>query len=101
MKKFLILIGVMAIMASCGDSGSKQAKLDKLKKEHDRIAAEINSLESEINPGGGATQATKVLVDTVRTILFEHYIEVQGRIDGNENVAVSPRTPGVVTKIIE
>jgi membrane fusion protein (multidrug efflux system) len=99
MKKFLILIGVMAIMASCGDTGSKQAKLDKLKKEHDRIAAEMTTLENEINPGGAATQATKVLVDTVRTILFEHYIEVQGRIDGNENVAVSPRSPGVVTKI--
>jgi RND family efflux transporter MFP subunit len=31
---------------------------------------------------------------------FEHYIEVQGRIDGNENIGVSPRSPGVVTKIL-
>jgi membrane fusion protein, multidrug efflux system len=99
MKKLLILIGVMAIMASCGDSGSKQAKLDKLKKEHDRISGEIATLENEINPAGSATQSTRVIVDTVRTVLFEHYIEVQGRIDGNENVAVSPRSPGVVTKI--
>ena len=52
MKKFLILFGVMAIMASCGDSGDKQARLDKLKKEHDRLAAEITSLENELNPGG-------------------------------------------------
>ena len=41
-----------------------------------------------------------VKVDTLRTTLFEHFIEVQGRIDGTENVAVSPRTPGVVTRIL-
>jgi membrane fusion protein, multidrug efflux system len=100
MKKILILIGVMAILVSCSDSGNKQAKLDKLKKEHDRIAAEISTLENEINPGGASSQSVMVMVDTVMPTHFEHFIEVQGRIDGTENVAVSPRSPGVVTRIL-
>jgi RND family efflux transporter MFP subunit len=100
MKKILILIGIMAIMAACSNSGDKQAQLDKLKKEHDKLATEIARLDKELHPEGTATVATMVMVDTVKPMLFEHFIEVQGRIDGNENVAVSPRTPGVVTRIL-
>jgi len=100
MKKILIFIGIMAIMAACGNSDNKQAQLDKLKKEHDKIAAQIAQLEKEINPEGIVNAAAIVMVDTVTPGLFEHFIEVQGRIDGNENVAVSPRTPGVVTRIL-
>ncbi len=99
MKNILILIGLMAILSACGDSGRKQARLDKLKKEHDKIAAEIATLENELNQGG-KTAAVMVMVDTIKPVLFEHFIEVQGRIDGTENVAVSPRTPGVVTNIL-
>lgn len=100
MKKILIFIGIMAIMAACSNSGNKQAQLDKLKKEHDKLTADIAQLEKELYPEGTATEAAMVMVDTVSTVLFEHFIEVQGRIDGNENVAVSPRTPGVVTRIL-
>lgn len=99
MKKILFLIGVMAFMASCGNSDNKQAKLENLKKEHDRIATEIAALENELNPGG-TVAALMVMVDTIQPVLFEHFIEVQGRVDGTENVAVSPRTPGVVTRIL-
>ena len=100
MKKIIILTGIMAIMVSCGNSDNKQAQLDKLKKEHDQIADQIAKLEKEINPEGASKEATMVMADTIRPMLFEHYIEVQGRIDGNDNVAVSPRTAGVVTRIL-
>jgi RND family efflux transporter MFP subunit len=99
MKKILVFAGILVFAVACSSSGDKQAKLDNLKKEHDKIAAQIASLEKELYPEG-QTQATMVMVDTIKKRIFEHFIEVQGRVDGNENIAVSPRTPGVVSRIL-
>lgn len=100
MRKMLIITGIIFFLASCGNRQTdKQARLTELKKEHDRLTAEILKLEQELHPAG--SEATKVLVDTLRKKPFEHYIEVQGRIDGNDNIGVSPRNQGgVVTKIL-
>ena len=97
MKKTLFFIGLIIFTISCS-TPDKKTQLEKLKKEHDKIAAQIVTLEKEINPQG-MTPAVMVAVQTLVKQSFEHYIEVQGRIDGNENIGVSPRSPGVVTKI--
>lgn len=98
MKKMILFIVVIFFAVSCG-STDKKAQLEKLKKEHDKLATEIAALEKELNPSG-STPATVVSIQQIENQLFEHYIEVQGRIDGNENIGVSPRSPGVVTKIL-
>ncbi len=96
----LIITGIMIIITSCGTKQTdKQARLTELKKEHDKLTAEILKLEQELHPQG--LEATRVLVDTLQKKPFEHYIEVQGRIDGNDNIGVSPRNQGgVVTRIL-
>jgi len=99
MKKLFIFFGILAFLVSCGGSEDKQAKLEQLKKERDRLSMEIMKLEKEIYPEGSAP-ATMVIIDTLVKEPFNHYIEVQGRVDGNENIGVSPRTPGVVDKVL-
>ena len=97
MKKTLFFIGLMIFAVSCG-TPDKKTQLEKLKKEHDNIALRIAQLEKELNPQGDIL-ATMVSIQSLTNQPFEHYIEVQGRIDGNENIGVSPRSPGVVTRI--
>ncbi|MEI7983350.1 MAG: efflux RND transporter periplasmic adaptor subunit [Bacteroidota bacterium] len=101
MKKIVFVSGLILFLLSCGNpSNDKKARLEQLKKEHDKLMVEIMQLEKEIYPSGAAT-ATPVKVSEIRNQPFEHYIEVQGRIDGNENIGVSPRNQGgVVTKIL-
>jgi membrane fusion protein, multidrug efflux system len=99
MKKAFLLIGFLILIVSCNNSTDKRAQLDKLKKEHDQISAEIIKLENELNPEGTAA-LRMVMIDTLKKGPFSHFIEVQGRIDGNDNIAVSPRSPGVVNKIL-
>jgi len=97
MKKNLFFIGLLIFAVSCG-TPDKKTQLENLKKEHDKISQQIAVLEKELNPGG----TESVIVVNTESIVkkpFEHYIEVQGRIDGNENISVSPRSPGVVTRI--
>ena len=100
MKKAILILGSILFLVSCGTNGTdKKAKLEQLKKEHDKLAIEISKLEKELYPAGDISTTT-VNVRAIKKAPFEHYIEVQGRIDGNENIGVSPRTPGVVTRIL-
>lgn len=100
MKKifWILLLTLLAGACSNGDQ-EKQAKLDQLRKQMAQIQSEITLLEKELNPEG-TTDALAVTVDTLKQSSFEHYIEVQGKIDGSENIGVSPRQPGVVTRIL-
>ncbi|MCB8995259.1 MAG: efflux RND transporter periplasmic adaptor subunit [Bacteroidales bacterium] len=95
-------LGVLLIIASC--STSKQDQLTALKKEHDAIAEKIKTLEAEIaasdtsnanNEALALKVATKVMTPTV----FNHFIEVQGRLDGEENLGVSAKMPGTVESV--
>lgn len=97
MKKILTVIVLLILTSACSHS-DKRSQLDALKKEHDKIAAQIATLEKELNPKD-TIEAQLVAVQPLSSQVFDHYIEVQGRVDGNENIGVSPRTPGVVTKI--
>ncbi len=101
MKQIIFIAGIFLLLAGCtGKVGDKKARLDQLKKEHDQLTEEIMKLEKELTPAN-AVSATMVTVDVITKKPFEHYIEVQGRIDGNENIAVSPRNQGgTVTRIL-
>jgi membrane fusion protein (multidrug efflux system) len=101
MKQIFLVTGVILILAGCGGNDlDKKARLDKLKKQHDNLTEEIMKLEKELTPAN-AVSSTSVTVEPVIKKPFEHYIEVQGRIDGNENIAVNPRNQGgMVTRIL-
>jgi RND family efflux transporter MFP subunit len=101
MKKIFLISGILIILAGCGGkAGDKRARLEQLKKEHDKLTEEIMTLEKELTPANQLS-SVMVTVDTITKGPFEHYIEVQGRIDGNENIAVNPRNQGgMVTKIL-
>ena len=89
----LILLTTIIVVVSC--SSDKKAELEKLKKEQKAIAEKIAKLESEL--GTDALKKAKVLnvtIEEIRPAEFKHYIEVQGRLDGEENVDVQPEGAG-------
>jgi membrane fusion protein (multidrug efflux system) len=98
MKKILYL-AVVIFLASCGEkTKDKKTQLEDLKKQRTEISAKIAALEAE----SGTTTApdvTDVIVEDVKSGLFKSYVEVQGRIDAQDNVLVNAEIPGVVTAI--
>ncbi len=100
MKKLILSIAAISILASCGNS-DKQAQIDKLKKQRSEIDAQIKILESELSGSNKENMKTKsVLINTLDYQPFQHYIEVQGKVDGDENVVVSAKMGGAVSKIM-
>ena len=98
--KSIIVLALVIIAAACSSTVDKKAELDKLKKQHDQIAEQIKKLESELKVNDStSTKLTDVMVTEVQPSEFNHYIEVQGKVDGQDNVAVAPQMPGVVTAV--
>src|ERR1017187_4271045 len=101
MKNKTIYLAVTMLFAACG-TPDKKAELEKLKKQKSDVEAKITSLEEEIKKSD--TTATKekileVVATHVEPQIFKTYIEVQGRIDADENVLLSTQIPGTITQI--
>lgn len=101
MKKLLLMATAVSILAACSNSGAgdKQSELDSLKKQKQEIESRIAKLESELKSQGGkgiSEKAVLVGVTEVKPTVFEHYIELQGKVDAEENVTVTPQMPGTI-----
>ncbi|MDP4238911.1 MAG: efflux RND transporter periplasmic adaptor subunit [Bacteroidota bacterium] len=101
MNKIFYISALTVFLMSCGATTDKRTELNKLKAERDRLNTQISQIESNINPNAGKNErkVTKVNVTDVTPSVFNHYIQVQGTVDGDENIAVSPQIAGIVTAV--
>ncbi len=109
MKKisgFILVLTTLLLVAACGGENSlekKKSKIEKLKTQQAEIISQIKTLEDEIFALGDSGKSNErfkmVAVTPVTKTPFEHYIDVQGRVDGDENTTISSRAMGPVTKV--
>lgn len=100
MKTFnLIIIGIIAlIIISC--STDKHQQLTKLRQEQTILAEKIKNLEDELKSERDSIDTDKfkfVGLSEIKTSPFDHYIRVQGKLDGDQNAAVFAEAPGTVS----
>ncbi len=98
--KHLILIGIAIFLAACGGKTTdKKIELETLKKQRVEINSKITALEAEVGIAKAAEDVKIVSILEVKESMFSNYLEVQGRIDAEDNVQVSPQAQGVVTAV--
>lgn len=101
MKKVVLLMAITALIASCSQP-DKKAQLEALRTQHEELTKQIETLEAEIKKDMGDSAEVKLNLVEVLTVtpeIFSTYIDVQGKVDADENVALSSEMPGTVTKI--
>jgi membrane fusion protein, multidrug efflux system len=90
---------VLFLIFSC--SSNKQVQLSKLKDQQTAIADKIKALESEISTGQkdplNTSKFRLVGLKEVGVSSFDHFVRVQGKIDGDLNAAVFAEAPGTVS----
>jgi RND family efflux transporter MFP subunit len=97
----LSIIGavVLFLMFSC--STNKDAQLSKLKAQQLEISDKIKTLESSLSPDNKDTlnpgKFKFVALKDVSSNKFDHFIRVQGKLDGDLNAAVFAEAPGTVS----
>lgn len=103
MKNSILLLTIITIMASCGGGKDKKSQLDALMKQQADIAKKIETLQAEIakETPDSATAQKISLVEAIPVApqVFSTYIDVQGKVDADENVSLSSEMPGTITKI--
>lgn len=107
MKNILSILFLTLVFAACGkksgnDANSqKVAQLAELKKQQTALSSQISALEKEI----GRADTTKkekvkaIAVEILTPSVFNNYIELQGSVVADEQVYLTSRVPGSVSKV--
>ena len=99
----LTAIIVTGFLTSCSNTTvDKSTQLEKLKTEQAALAKQIAKLEKEValeNPTKTTTKSKEVGVQELSPRKFDHYIQTQGKIDAEDNILVSAKSPGVITQV--
>lgn len=104
MKNTLIL-ALLVVLAACqqgNELDTKKAQLAAYRAEMDELKTKMASLEKEIallDTAGAVKKPKLVTLQPVTRSDFSHYIDLQGSVESDENIAVQPGMPGVVTRV--
>jgi len=99
MNKYILIATLLFFAVAC-KTGDKKTQLEKLHVQHDEIATQIDQLEKETGvKDTNAVKPVDVAIDSVKLVEFRHYIDIQGYIEGDQNIEVSPQMPGLVIKV--
>jgi len=98
--KLIAGISIAIFLVSCtGKSTDKKAELEQLKKDLTELNTKISALETELGTQTTDVNSKNVSVLTIAETEFKNHIEVQGRVDAEENVQVNSEVNGMVTAV--
>jgi membrane fusion protein, multidrug efflux system len=109
MKKSIWIIS-LALLTACGGGGGndKTKKLEELKKQlaelktnEAAVQSQIDSLQMQIDKESGKKAEAYVPVEITKVVpqTFVSFVDVMGKVDADENVALSTEMMGTITKI--
>ncbi|MFM6982517.1 MAG: efflux RND transporter periplasmic adaptor subunit [Chitinophagaceae bacterium] len=105
MKTIFNIAFAALFLIACGDNSTldqKKKELEKLKQEEKSVQGKIKTLEAEIaklDTSKKIDEDLEIAIMPVKSELFKTYIDIQGRVDADENVSLSTQMPGVITRI--
>lgn len=111
-SQITIVAIISMVVVSCGGSkkegdaavNDKKAKLEKLKKEQEKSSLEISKLQEELSQiDTSSSNPAKIKLVAIAPLIqqdFNHYIELQGRVDAENISYISPRGMGGQVKAV-
>ncbi len=98
-KLLALIITSSVLFISCG--GEKKESLTDLKSKQADLKTQLADISSKIALLEGDSGKKFVLVEAsqIKPEIFKTYINVQGRVDADENVSLASEMPGTITKI--
>lgn len=102
MKKLAIVLLATLALVACNHNEkknlSKREQLEQLKKQAQKLEQQIATLEKELE-AENPDETVNVKATPVTARLFEHFIEVTGSTEAEDDVNVSPETAGTIKEI--
>jgi len=99
MKTRILLISAIALLAACTNKPKDpKAELADLKKQQADIAAQITVLQAKVGTQD-SSKSTDVNVLTLKVSGYTNYVQIQGKVDAQDNVTAYPQAQGTITAI--
>jgi membrane fusion protein (multidrug efflux system) len=108
MKRFITILTLAVFLFSCG-GGKGTSELEKKKSELVtkkqklvELQKQIAELEAFIAKNDTSDKTPKKKLVTMQPVTvgeFQHFIDIQGTVDSEDNAFVSPAAPGLITDI--
>ena len=103
MKK-LLPIAAMLFLVACGQQVENEltsllAKRDSLKSEQSELVKELAKIEANIAKLDTTRKLTKVTTIGLTPEKFEHYFEIYGNVETDENITIQPEVAGKLISI--
>ena len=97
----------MLLLTACGKGSAslegKQEQLKKLQTEYAALGKQIEDLQTEITAldtnSKEANTSIPVKVMPLKEETFRHFVKVQGSVIADDNIIVSPKAPGIITRV--
>lgn len=87
-----------------GEAADKKAQLEKLKEQQAQLNDKIRAMEQDLaksdTSAASAANAKLVQITPVQTNTFEHFIDLQGKVDADNISFVAPRGMGGLVKAV-
>ncbi|MDB5273267.1 MAG: acrB [Chitinophagaceae bacterium] len=102
MKKINLFILAAAVLFYACAAPDKKAELAELRKQREELNTQIAKLEKELpkdTSKEGAQKKAIVIAADIEPQTFIHYLEIQGKVDSDQNVRLSPKSGGVVQDV--
>lgn len=97
MKKIISIIPFLTLIAC---NSHKQEDLNALLKKEAELQKQLSEIQSKIKSLKKDTiQPVLVSVQKITPEIFKSYLSIQGKVDADDNIALSSEMPGTVTKI--
>ncbi|WP_319510932.1 efflux RND transporter periplasmic adaptor subunit [uncultured Draconibacterium sp.] len=104
MKKILFILTTALIVSACGnttvtDEAAKRKQLQELKQQVHALEQQIHTLESELT-ANEKEDLVNIKATVVDNQIFEHFIEVTGKVEAEQDVDVSPESAGIIKEVL-
>ncbi|WP_347839118.1 efflux RND transporter periplasmic adaptor subunit [uncultured Draconibacterium sp.] len=104
MKRIIILFTTTLLLSACGntnvtDEAGKRKQIQELKQQVHTLEQQIEALEKELT-AEEKTEFVNIKTTRLENQKFEHFIEVTGKVEAEQDVDVSPETSGVIKEVM-
>ncbi len=98
MKKILYIAPILFLMACSQKPKDKKTELADLQKQQAEINTKIAKLQAETT-GSDSSKSVDVSTMEVKPGNFTNYVQIQGKVDAQDNLIAYPQSPGTITAI--
>lgn len=92
--------GSVEAVIESGDLSAMKAKKERVLKSYDSIAQVLAELDKAIAEKDTLKKYPLVTTFTLKDTLFEHFIDIQGNVETDQNLLIYPEYQGVLTRVL-